>query len=63
MNLVFLPSRNTFGVSIEFPKPEANPLSMDMGNRFASGFGNSMETPKVVREGKKTRFMHIWDKV
>ena len=39
------------------------PLSMDMGNGFASGFGNSMETPKVFREGKKTRFMHIWNKL
>ena len=35
MNLVFLPSQTTFGVSIEFPKPEANllPISMDNGLR------------------------------
>ena len=33
--------------------------SMDIGYRYAPGYGNSMETPKVVREGKKTRFTHI----
>ena len=37
--------------------------SMDIGYRYAPGYGNSMETPKVVREGKKTRFTHIVSKM
>ena len=34
-----------------------------IGYRYAPGYRNSIETPKVVREGKKTRFTHIVSKM
>ena len=40
-----------------------NLSTFSIGYRYAPGYRNSIETPKVFREGKKNRFMHIWDKV
>ena len=55
MNLVFLPLRNTFGVPIEFPRPEAILLPISMVGGLRKTLLDILRLPRFMNEYSRPR--------